>query len=609
MSDTLDSSPAAIEAWEVLDLLTALVQKSLVVYEEDEQGRGRYRLLEAVQQYATERLMQAGEQPSTRRRHRDWFAAFADEAGAKLEGPEQAPWLERLAQEHDNLRLALDWCTERAAAEGGARWRGVLAEQGWVGGRLSEVLQARLAGDELVVGLRLAGALSPFWRVRGYCREGRERLGRLLVLAGITSPSDPPQKPCSGSLSRLMFATLAAHSLAFFGVALAGLGLLFLIAGRLRLGMLNLLILCEALILVWAFVGRVRMWRARLEAKKLIKSRFVLQNWWTHVYGLSTLVPSTWILLSGWLGFMLPLAVLLPLSLSGVRVIRVPWALVSLAPSFVVVSDILLARLLARQGRSRVAATAEAFQEAGALAHAQGDRADAWRLFRKAWVLTMSLGDCRKTVALFEQMRVLAPPRQWQWFFALWQCDYANFALLTSIQLRDEEGVAVAAHNSGTLALQEGRLQQAASLYEDCLAIWRKEGNRSGIAVSLQGLGTVAHCRKEDEAACSFYRESLKVRYELGDRPGMATCLEGLAAVAAGQARAEEAARWWGAAQALREAADALVSSADADDYERTVAASCASLGETAFDAAWAEGRAMSLEDAVQYALAEREPS
>ncbi len=44
------SSPAAIEPWEVLDLLASLVQKSLVVYEEDEQGQGRYRLLETVRQ-------------------------------------------------------------------------------------------------------------------------------------------------------------------------------------------------------------------------------------------------------------------------------------------------------------------------------------------------------------------------------------------------------------------------------------------------------------------------------------------------------------------------------------------------------------------------------
>ena len=54
-------SPAAIESWEVLDLLSSLVQKSLVFYEEDEQGRGRYRLLETVRQYARDRLLEAGE--------------------------------------------------------------------------------------------------------------------------------------------------------------------------------------------------------------------------------------------------------------------------------------------------------------------------------------------------------------------------------------------------------------------------------------------------------------------------------------------------------------------------------------------------------------------
>jgi predicted ATPase len=52
VSVTPPSAPAGIESWEVLDLLTALVQKSLVVYEENEQGQGRYRLLETVRQYA-----------------------------------------------------------------------------------------------------------------------------------------------------------------------------------------------------------------------------------------------------------------------------------------------------------------------------------------------------------------------------------------------------------------------------------------------------------------------------------------------------------------------------------------------------------------------------
>src|SRR5207302_4095944 len=58
---------------EVLDLLTRLVEKSLVVYEEDEQGPGRYRLLESVRQYARDRLLESDDAGPLRERHRDHF--------------------------------------------------------------------------------------------------------------------------------------------------------------------------------------------------------------------------------------------------------------------------------------------------------------------------------------------------------------------------------------------------------------------------------------------------------------------------------------------------------------------------------------------------------
>src|SRR5262249_8538660 len=69
---------AEVEEWEVLDLLTSLVEKSLVLYEERE-SEGRYRLLETVRQYARDRLLITGEADGVRERHRDWFLALAEE--------------------------------------------------------------------------------------------------------------------------------------------------------------------------------------------------------------------------------------------------------------------------------------------------------------------------------------------------------------------------------------------------------------------------------------------------------------------------------------------------------------------------------------------------
>ncbi len=144
-----EGSGACIEAWETLDLLTSLADKSLVVAEPQE-GDTRYRLLETVRQYARDRLMERGEFETLRSRHQAFFMAFAEDADPQLLGPEQASWLERLEREHDNLRAALEWEDSESA-------------------------------------LRIAGALWRFWQVRGYYREGRERLSA--VLQGTVSSS------------------------------------------------------------------------------------------------------------------------------------------------------------------------------------------------------------------------------------------------------------------------------------------------------------------------------------------------------------------------------------------------------------------------------------
>jgi predicted ATPase/class 3 adenylate cyclase len=140
----------AVEEGEVLDLLTSLVEKSLVLYEEGE-GEGRYRLLETVRQYARDRLLEAGEAAAVRSRHRDWFLALAEEAEQGLVEASQTMWLDRLEREHDNLRAALAWTVVEGQGE---------------------------------AGLRLGGTLMPFWVVRGYLAEGREHLGRVLTLPG-----------------------------------------------------------------------------------------------------------------------------------------------------------------------------------------------------------------------------------------------------------------------------------------------------------------------------------------------------------------------------------------------------------------------------------------
>ena len=147
----MDRDDTALDEWEVLDLLTSLVDKSLVVYEEDEQGVGRYRLLETVRQYAHERLLIDDNSAIVRGRHLDYFLGWAEGAGSQLVGPEQKWWCDRLETEHDNLRAALDWClSDSAAGDTSLRATYALAFYWWVRSHATEgysYLRAALAQD------------------------------------------------------------------------------------------------------------------------------------------------------------------------------------------------------------------------------------------------------------------------------------------------------------------------------------------------------------------------------------------------------------------------------------------------------------------------------
>jgi predicted ATPase len=101
---------------EVLDLLSHLVDKSLVLVAEHD-GEARYRLLETVRQYGWEKLSESGEEGQLREQHARYYLALAEEAEPELKGEGQVAWLERLEREHGNLRVAMRWLLERGESE------------------------------------------------------------------------------------------------------------------------------------------------------------------------------------------------------------------------------------------------------------------------------------------------------------------------------------------------------------------------------------------------------------------------------------------------------------------------------------------------------------
>ena len=135
---------------QVVDVVGSLIDKSILIREEDAAGAVRYRLLETLRDYGMERLEETGEFGSLLRRHRDWYEHVVLRAEADWISSRQGAWIVRLDAEQPNIRAALQF--------------------------------SLIGPKEAAAGLRMAAALYPYWRVRGRVREGMRWLAQLLAV-------------------------------------------------------------------------------------------------------------------------------------------------------------------------------------------------------------------------------------------------------------------------------------------------------------------------------------------------------------------------------------------------------------------------------------------
>lgn len=135
---------------DIPDGVQSLLDKSLLQRREGSEGRSRLWMLETLHEYAQEKLEESGECEALKREHALYFMRLAEEAEPELTGNQQAAWLVRLDQEHDNIRAALRWAMENGTTEA------------------------------VEVGLRMFGATWRFWNIRGHFTEGREQLMDIL---------------------------------------------------------------------------------------------------------------------------------------------------------------------------------------------------------------------------------------------------------------------------------------------------------------------------------------------------------------------------------------------------------------------------------------------
>jgi len=152
----------------------------------------------------------------------------------------------------------------------------------------------------------------------------------------------------------------------------------------------------------------------------------------------------------------------------------------------------------------------------------------------------------------------------------------------------------------GDVARLSGDDARAKALYEESASLFRAIGLEHGVPSLAHNLGYVALHQGELERATRLFRWALDVYdHDWGDEHGVAECLIGLAAVAVAADQPARAARWYGAADAIFERLGRSVWPGNRGEYERHLAAARATLGEAAFATAYAEGRAMTRDDAA----------
>jgi predicted ATPase/DNA-binding CsgD family transcriptional regulator len=410
---TLEAAEAVcadqVGADDVLDVLTALVNKSLVIVERRQGRETRYRLLETIRQYANEKLHASGELAVIHHRHLDYFLRLAEEVEPKLQGAEQASWIEKMNIETGNLRAALEWSFHGGSAE---------------------------------TGLQLGRTLGLFWFMRGHLfDEGIEWLQKALSLT---------------------------------------------------------------------------------ETSEQMAARATVYRW----LGLFTYLQGD-----------------------------------NVAARTAYEQSLALFRQLGDKD-----GIAESLLYLGDIAAFQGD--------------AVAAHSCRAAARpCYEESLVGLREQNDQWKIA------HTLNLL------------------GEMARAEDDYDAARSFYEESLAIRRELGDVRGIGASLHNLTYVANYQGDYQRAAMFFEESLALFQKLGSKQGILCSLEVLAGVIKGIGQPERAARLMGAVEALYKAFHIRLNYVDQVEHDRYVAAARAQLDEATFAAAWAEGQAMTMEEAIAYAL------
>jgi predicted ATPase/class 3 adenylate cyclase/DNA-binding CsgD family transcriptional regulator len=505
-----------INSGDVLDLLSRLIAKSLVVVEPDADRAPRYRLHVPLREYLIERLTVGGELERMRRRHAHHFVSLAEQADAQLRGSRHPrEGLEGLQTEYDNLRAALRWCGSNAETD---------------------------------FELRLAVALTRFWRSRGYLTEGRAWLS-----AALAHNRHAPGAIRARALDDLSsLASDQADDDAAEALALECL--------QIRRDLDDRSGVAEILQDL-GILARKRGDRAR--ARQLYDELLTIARELGAVKQIAS-------------GLVTRAAV------------HVDDGCLERATSDVQEAGSLLHKL---DG----GALAYCLQRLGAIALLKGDYVGLRTHCEQAVAIFRERGEkVFITSGLLDLGRGAYETRDFPRARAL-----LDEALALARELQAPHRIARALQSLGALSLAQGDLKMARELLEQCRAI-RDIGEDAGIInPTLFYLARIARAQGDFLEACTLYRKSLELFSEVTARHQGPRHFEDVGALIVSLGQPLTAARLFGAADQSRTSLCVPIPPVDKAEYDRAVADARAAGGRTAFEREWAAGAALSIENAL----------
>ena len=527
---------------------------------------GRYDLHELVRQYSAAQLAtDLRAKTEVQGQHYAFYLALAEAAEQELKGRNQLEWLDRLEQDHDNLRVALEWA---------------LSNDGLAPG-----------GDEL--SLKLSAALRWFWRMRGYFHEGCNWLTEALRLF--------PEKRTAARASALMGMSMLANALGDLGAARAPAEESAAIFRELGVqeGLAEALMI-EGLTLLWqgdATQGHART-REALEIYRKLGDRWDEAQ---ALYRMGSYLADYYGDPTG--------RVMLEESATILEDLGEKYLYTSVLISLGVV-DMILGDYAAAKSRFErsLAATreirhpwgiADALTNLGCLFRIQGDYANAQSHFEKALQVYREHG---RNVWETDVYCALAENAIAQGNFSSARLHLqAVSSLLGSSKNRWLQ--MLVGYFRGQLAYYEGDIDEAAVLLEETIAHAREGQFKPDLARSLVTLSRVMLKLDDVRLATKLLREGLGLFWEINNKLGIAIAFEALASVRLVQGDSTNAGMLYAAAHNLREVLGAPLPPIDRTAYDSAVAASRAQLGETTFAATWAHAASRPFQEVVEEIL------